>query len=82
MINVANQTDDQLNHWVKKTSISLNNLSYSQLNHDTAAFQNRRDDLADRWTDLQEEMDRRGIWIAHCEARGLVPDHDAGDCMA
>jgi hypothetical protein len=75
-------TDNQINHWIEKTSISLNNLSWSQLNHQTAAFQDRLWDLGDRWRELREEMVERGIWIAYCESRGLASDHNAGDCMA
>ena len=75
-------SNDQLKHWIEKTSISLNNLSWGQENHQTSAFQIRNEDLQTRWRDIQEEMISRGIWVAHCEGRGIAPDHNAGDCMA
>jgi len=70
-------TNEQLMKWGLKTGRSISSQAYR-----SGMNSNRTLDLIDRYTELKDEMVKRGIWQAYCNYNGFDTGHDSYDCAA
>jgi hypothetical protein len=78
MKNTAEMTDKQIVHWLKKTRNSIHSHKRrSPLVNNHIAYK-----LVDRYEELRQEAQERGIWKGFCKSEGSCDTHDAYDLFA